>query len=190
MADSTRLIAWSGSGSGQPSTTPADRFKASASWLRLSQPSSSMASCLVIIVISNVLTVCRLGGTLAASDVKCQRGFGMSADKFKTGDLVYIGKMPWNMRHFDGEMCAMIAYSYRQEFGGGDSRNYAVFLISDGNSPVTKLPDGLGARAITKFLEKCDLRWCAWYEEDQMSLLKKSTATMELFARRKCDAEN
>lgn len=71
----------------------------------------------------------------------------MPTQKFQRGDLVRIEKItePW-MEHFPSDCRAIVLYSYAQEYGGEDVKNYCLFLEGKGS--------------------------CAWYEERQLTLIE------------------
>lgn len=54
--------------------------------------------------------------------------------KFKRGDFVYIGEMPECMRHFDKRFVAIVQYTYAEEYGGANIKDYCVMHPDTGSA--------------------------------------------------------
>ena len=69
--------------------------------------------------------------------------------KFFKGDLVEVGNMPPNMRHFMGNCKAIVLYTYAERCGPGKNseKSYCLHIIKDRNDH-------------------------AWYYEDQLTLVE------------------
>jgi hypothetical protein len=83
----------------------------------------------------------------------------MSKQKFPRGSKVYITKdMPKYMSHFSKGCQAIVEFTYKQEYGGGEdgAKSYSLLILDEqGKADYTS----------------------AWYEEDQLTLLNSDVET-------------
>lgn len=61
----------------------------------------------------------------------------MAKQQFHRGDRVHIGKMPKTMSHFEGDVDAIVLYSYADEYphwsGEREKHEYAVYVLKPGH---------------------------------------------------------
>lgn len=78
----------------------------------------------------------------------------MSKQKFKKGDHVMIAKdLGSCMSHFTNDKEAIILYSYRQEYGGSNNKDYGIYIKGEGE--------------------------CAWYGEHQLTLIESKRGDLK-----------
>jgi hypothetical protein len=71
----------------------------------------------------------------------------MKVQKFHKGDLVHVAKdLGRSMRHFTADIDAIVIGSYDDQYGGGSTDNYTLFLKGHGR--------------------------CSWYYEGQLELIE------------------
>lgn len=74
----------------------------------------------------------------------------MSKQKFKRGDVVRISKiLGSSMSHFPSDSLAIVIGSYKDQYGGNDTKQYTLDV--SGRGPIS------------------------WYEEEQLTLVEASS---------------
>ncbi|MBW1799590.1 MAG: hypothetical protein JRJ85_02565 [Deltaproteobacteria bacterium] len=87
----------------------------------------------------------------------------MKKQKFIIGDHVMIAKdLGPHMGHFPGDCEAIVMYSYDDNFGGGDTDSYSLWLRDHGH--------------------------ISWYHEDQLTLIEHNRGDLQ--AKWKKEGEN
>lgn len=87
-----------------------------------------------------------------AKEYKAARGIKVTPQLFQIGTIVRIAEdLGTSMQHFIGKgKEAVVEYTYGQEYGGGDFKNYSLILLDENSIPYNS---------------------CAWYREDQLTLV-------------------
>jgi hypothetical protein len=71
--------------------------------------------------------------------------------KFPRGTRVKVDdEMPASMSHFECGFFGIVAYTYHQEYGGGNTRSYCLVVLDKNNWPINMI---------------------SWYDESQLTLV-------------------
>ena len=85
--------------------------------------------------------------------------------KFKKGDHVMIAKdLGSSMSHFTNNTEAIVIYSYDDEYGGGNTKDYGIYIKGKGQA--------------------------AWYREEQLTLIEKNRIDLLKKWESEADAES
>jgi len=88
--------------------------------------------------------------------------------KFFRGQTVYVGDMPQYMSRFKNNFIGIIGGSYRDQYGGDDTKNFTIHYLSE---------------------HRHGLNNSSWYEEDQLTLLDDDSRLGEWIIQTYADEE-